>query len=418
MSQGRDGNVIGSAQTGGQPWGLGYVYKEQPETGALGILYNFEDPDGAGDEGGANLFSDGNYYGVLPYAGPYNAGSLFRITPSGVFTSLHAFTGGSDGAQPWSAPVEGSDGNLYGTSTGGGGLTTPTVYQYTAQGVFSVIYSFPTTSHAAAPVLEGSDGFLYITDQYGGAYNCGQILKMTKAGVVTLTHNFNCQGTGASPNGQLIEARDGSIYGVTSGGGAYNNGILYRLNPSTFAEKVLHNFGSTPYDGYNPGDGVIQGSDGNFYGTTVWGGAYTCGTIYQLSESGDYSHLYSFAVATFGCPFPIATPFQNTDGRFFGGTQYGGDYGYGTLYTFDMGLDPFVSFVQSQGPIGSRTQILGQGLTGATSVTFNGVPATSFAVVEDTFMTAVVPAGATSGPVVVTTPTGALTSNKNFRISE
>ena len=108
---------------------------------------------------------------------------------------------------------------------------------------------------------------------------------------------------------------------------------------------------------------------------------------------------------------------QDTNGRFYGTAPYGGAYGFGAIYSLDMGLPPFVTFVQAVGKIGRSAQILGQKLKGTTSVTFNGVPATSFKVVSDTYVTAVVPTGATTGPVVVTTPTGALTSNVNFRIS-
>jgi hypothetical protein len=108
---------------------------------------------------------------------------------------------------------------------------------------------------------------------------------------------------------------------------------------------------------------------------------------------------------------------QHTSGLLYGPSWMGGTHGDGFLYSVDMGLGPFVTFVHAQGKVGSVAQILGQGLTGASSVTFNGVPTASFAVVSDTYMTAVVPTGATTGPVVVTTPGGTLTSNVNFRVS-
>ncbi len=107
---------------------------------------------------------------------------------------------------------------------------------------------------------------------------------------------------------------------------------------------------------------------------------------------------------------------QATNGLFYGTTYLGGHSGNGTVYSLNMGLGPFVTFVRPNGAVGSTAQILGQGLTGATGVTFNGVAATSFKVSADTFMTAVVPSGAGTGPVAVTTPGGTLTSNVSFRI--
>jgi hypothetical protein len=127
-----------------------------------------------------------------------------------------------------------------------------------------------------------------------------------------------------------------------------------------------------------------------------------------------YKSLYAFS-SKFG-RFPSAGLLQHTNGKFYGLCFNGGAYGEGTLYSLNMGLSPFIALVRYTGRIGQPVQILGQGLTGSTAVNINGVAATSFKVVSDTYMTAVVPTGATTGPVVVTTPKGTLTSNHNFRI--
>jgi len=108
---------------------------------------------------------------------------------------------------------------------------------------------------------------------------------------------------------------------------------------------------------------------------------------------------------------------QHTNGRFYGLANVGGTDDNRTMYTLDMGLVPFVAFVRATGRVGQLAEILGQGLTGTTSVTFNGVAA-NFTVRSDTFMTAVVPAGATTGPILVTTPSGTLTSNVSFRVGQ
>jgi len=107
---------------------------------------------------------------------------------------------------------------------------------------------------------------------------------------------------------------------------------------------------------------------------------------------------------------------QHTNGKFYGATVGGGAFFQGTVFSFDVGLGPFIAFVLPYGRVGSGVQILGQGLTGTTAVTFNGVPATTFNVASDTFMGAIVPPGATTGPIQVTTPNGVLTSNVNLQI--
>jgi uncharacterized repeat protein (TIGR03803 family) len=135
-----------------------------------------------------------------------------------------------------------------------------------------------------------------------------------------------------------------------------------------------------------------------------------------MTTSGAYTLIYNFQTAV--GQVPAAAPLQDTNGLLYGTTSSGGTYGFGGVYRLNLGLNPFITFVQPIGKAGHSAQILGQKLTGATAVTFNGVPVTSFAVLRDTFMTAVVPAGATTGPVVVTTPAGTLTSNVNFRIQQ
>ena len=166
--------------------------------------------------------------------------------------------------------------------------------------------------------------------------------------------------------------------------------------------------------GPSPVAGLIEATDGNLYGTTLNGGSAGSGTLFRISFSGAYEMLYSFNGAT-GIA-PGGTLMQDTNGMLYGTAGGGGVHRHGTVYQVNLGLGPFITFVQPTGAVGQTAQILGQGLTGTTSVTFNGIPATSFTVVGPTFLLAVIPTGATTGPVVVTTPTATLTSNHNFQI--
>jgi uncharacterized repeat protein (TIGR03803 family) len=369
---------------------------------------------------GLTLATDGNFYATTGGGGTYGFGVLFRFTSSGALTILHHFTGGADGAFPYGPPIQATDGNLYGVTFGSnGGAPYATVYRFTSSGVFSTVYTFPLAQDApVGPPLQAMNGNLYVPSVRGGAeQGCGAIFELTTAGTLVDTVNFDCSTLGTAPVAPLLQLSDGTIYGMTEIGGSHNEGTIYTLG-STGVVTVVYDFGSTQTDGYSPQAGFTLGTDGNLYGATTEGGAFFAGSLIQLTPGGSYSQLYSFPTAKrgVGSEVPEAAPVQATTGLFYGVTETGGSSAEGSLYTLDMGLGPFIALVRAQGHVGATAQILGQSLTGTASVTFNGVPATSFKVVTDTYMTAVVPSGATTGKVVVTTPGGALTSNVNYRI--
>ncbi len=169
-------------------------------------------------------------------------------------------------------------------------------------------------------------------------------------------------------------------------------------------------------NGYEPYAGLLQATDGNLYGTTVDG--LGVGTIFNVGLGGSSLTILSAFNGGLDGMFPFGGVLQATNGTFYGTTGGDGSTSNGTVYSLGMGLGPFITFVLPSGKVGHASEILGQGLTGTTSVTFNGVQATSFKVISDTYVTAVVPSGATTGAVVVTTPTGGLTSNVTFRIAK
>jgi uncharacterized repeat protein (TIGR03803 family) len=337
---------------------------------------------------------------------------LFKIAPNGSYTTLHEFSGGSDGANPAPAPIQASDGNVYGVTYGLNGAST--IYKYDTSGNFSTIFSFDqTTGQYASGVTEGSDGNLYGSAELGGTSNCGTLFKITKPGVLLWSYSFSCGIEGWAPLSPLLQASDGNFYGTTYEGGRAC-GAVFKLNQQAKVSS-LYDFKNIP-DGCSPVGGLTEGTDGNLYGTTSYGGKGTNsggGTLFQLTTLGVHTILYDFGNTG---NRPLAAPMQDTNGMFYGTTDLGGRSGFGTVYSLNMGLGPFVTFVRPSATTGHGAQILGQGLTGATGVTFNGIAATSFTVANDTYMTAVVPTGATTGKVVVTTPGGPLTSNVNFRI--
>jgi uncharacterized repeat protein (TIGR03803 family) len=225
------------------------------------------------------------------------------------------------------------------------------------------------------------------------------------------------------PIAKLVQATDGNFYGTTTEGGATCAipgacGTVFKITPAgtlttlyTFCSKT-----NCP-DGYRPYAGLVQATDGNFYGATNAGGPKNLGTVFKITPGGTLTTLHSFD-GTDGA-YPAAGLLQATDGNFYGATIEGGaycpSYGCGTVFSLSVGLCPFVSFVRGTAKVGKIVEILGQGFTGTTSVSFNGTPA-AFKVKSDTFVKATVPAGSTTGAVTVTTPGGTLTSDVPFRV--
>ncbi len=275
---------------------------------------------------------------------------------------------------------------------------------------YTVVASLIQGSAPAGPLVQGLDGQLYGTTNSGGNYacnngiGCGTIFKLTTAGVITNLFTFCSQGScadGALPVGAMVLATDGNLYGTAAFGGLHNLGVIFKITPSGLYSAV-HSFSGS--DGSYPATTLIQ-IDGALYSTMVHFG----GNIFELSKDNVITSLFDSS-----CD-PVAGLFQGTDGKLYGTTAIGGLNNTGTVFSIDLSLTPFVTTLPTSRKIGTNIAILGTNLTGASSVTFNGTPAT-FRVVSATQITATIPSGATTGSVVVVTPSATLTSNLPFRV--
>lgn len=245
------------------------------------------------------------------------------------------------------------------------------------------------------------------------------MFRITPSGTLTTIHSFSGYPIdGAYPSASLIQATDLNLYGNTEygGNGGGDGGTAFKISLAG-SYSVVYNFCSRTsagkcLDGFSPSAGFVQATNGDLYGTAS-GGTYENGVVYQLTTKGKLVIEHNFDTADGLNPY--GGLLQGTDGSFYGSTQNGGPNGYGTLFNLSLGLAPFVETESAAGKVGAPVTILGTNLTGATSVTFNGVEA-SFTVVSSSEITATIPTSATSGFVVVTTPTVTLTSNKKFRI--
>jgi uncharacterized repeat protein (TIGR03803 family) len=226
----------------------------------------------------------------------------------------------------------------------------------------------------------------------------------------------NCRDGGDLVAG-LALGSDGNLYGTTYGGGVFSNGTVFKIT-RTGALTTLHNFNTT--NGEGPHAVLVQGTDGKLYGTTAFGGdhsrpcqPYGCGTAFAITRSGKLITLHSFLPMDGDHPWGGIV--QATDGNFYGTGSSGGAFQAGTVFKVSVGLSPFVKTLPTIGKVGTKVRILGNNLTGAISVTFHGTPA-NFAVVSGTQITTSIPTGATSGTVEVTTSNGILKSNAVFHV--
>ena len=331
LVQGSDGHFYGATPGGGTN-NRGTVFKIGTN-GPLTGLYSFTGGnDGASPEAGLVQGSDGNLYGTTVAGGTNGYGTVFKISTNGALTSLYSFTGGDDGAQPLGALVQGSDGNFYGTTAGGGTNGEGTVFKISTNGVLSTLYSFTGGNDGGLPeasLARGSDGNFYGTTVNGGTNSHGTVFKISTNGALTSLYSFTGGNDGAQPLAGVVQGSDGNFYGTTETGGTNGNGTVFKISTNGTLTSLYSFIGN--HDGAVPQAGLVQGSDGNFYGTTSSGGTGGAGTVFKISTNGVLTNLHSFIPGTNGSQ-PLAGLIQGSDGNFYGTTASGGSNGVGTVF--------------------------------------------------------------------------------------
>jgi len=448
LVQGANGYLYGTTFQGGTNF-YGTVFKISTSGTTYTILDNFDSGSlpCCGDWGSIALATNGDFYGTV-YEN--TSAGIYKLTPSGTLTAM---LGSNDGlctptnecaVAPNTTMVQASNGDLYGLTDEGGAYLPPygggTIFKLTLGGGFTVLHSFCETQNSEGDCLDGhapfmalvqgTNGILYGATHNNGAYDGGTIFKITTAGNFTTLYSFcavsGCPD-GAAPTAALVQGADGNFYGVTGdyGTGTFGGGgTFFTITPSG-ALTTLYSFCNLAdcADGAYP-RALILATDGNFYGLTGYGGANNLGTVFQMTPSGSLTTVHSFdgtdgaMTADFAAGSSLI---QDTNGTFYGETIEGGacqtgSTCAGTVFSLSMGLGPFVKTLPTSGAVGSTVKILGNNLTGATSVTFNGTAAT-FTVVSSTEITTTVPSSATTGTVkVITAAHHTLSSNVAFQV--
>ena len=335
LLQAADGNFYGTTNSGGAN-GDGTVFEVTP-AGVESVLHTFAGSDGKNPQGTLVEDASGNFFGATTNGGSLGYGTVFKITASHTETVLHSFVKGSDGGYPICTLAADGSGNYYGT-TWGGGLTHGTVFKITSSGSEQVLHSFADNSsdggYPTAGLVRGSDGNYYGTTNQGGSAAMGTIFEITPSGTETLLYAFAGGNDGGKPSSALIEGSDGNFYGTTTSAGAVAPpyGTVFKVTPAG-TETVLHSFaGQSAGDGSDPSGSLLLGSDGNFYGTTQAGGSDNDGTVFKMTPAGVETVVYSFTGGSSDGAGPAAALIQGSDGNLYGTTTGGGPSGYGTVF--------------------------------------------------------------------------------------
>jgi uncharacterized repeat protein (TIGR03803 family) len=341
-------------------------------------LHSFDSTDGAFILAGLIQATDGNLYGTAYEGGancaPYGCGTVFKITPSGTLTTLHSFCSQSnctDGEYPEAGLIQAINGNFYGTTYQGGANCAPygcgTIFKITPGGTLTTVYSFCAQSgcsdgyYPEAGLIQASNGDFYGTTTFGGAGNVGTAFKITPSGTLMTLHGFCSQSNctdGEYPEAGLIQASNGNFYGTTYAGGANGRGTVFKITPSGILTTLYSFCPQTGCpDGNSPQAGLIQATNGNLYGTTFAGGAHDLGTVFKITLSENLTTLHSFCSVGYpDCADGDLPRFgalvQATNGALYGTTPEGGtNVSYGTIFKITPGgtLTTLYSFCPQSG---------------------------------------------------------------------
>lgn len=356
-----EGDFFGTQQYGGTN-GFGAVFEFTPATSEFSILYSFMDSDdGAYPGAGLTLGSDGNFYGTTYGDGVTNFGSVFSITPDGIFDPLYNFSASQcPNGGPAGTLLEGSPGLFYGTTYSGGPGNQGVIFTIDDMGNFNVVHNF-TGADGAGPagglVIAGDGNFYGMTD-WGGTNSLGTIYRLTSQQQFQSLYSFDGATNGQNPMDDLTVGLDGKLYGRATGGGAEGQGTLFSFTTNGVFQ-LLHTF-SGP-DGSSPYSAMAAGNDGNLYGATQYGGTNANdGVIYETTPGGQFSVVAYFNGDDGNSA--VGPIIRDNDGNFYG-TTFNGGYGAGVIYELTFSQTPR-PVIQTANRAGGQLDLACMGVAG------------------------------------------------------
>jgi uncharacterized repeat protein (TIGR03803 family) len=348
LVQASDGNLYGTTPFGGVDQ-FGSVYRIAPNGDLTDLhFFTYDEYGSSNPWAGLVQASDGNLYGTTskPFFPDGDPGKVFRITTDGITTTLYSFSGGSDGANPSGSLIQASDGALYGTTQNGADHDQGTIFRIGLDGSFTTLQAFSGASDGANPVaglIQADDSYLYGTASAGGDQGQGTVFRISTNAFFTTLYSFSGGTDGAKPVSSLAQASDGHLYGTTFLGGSHGFGSIFRLSKGGILSTLYSFNGSS--DGAYPSIGLIQARDGNLYGG-AGGGTTGTGTLFQITTNGAFAVLYTFSGWDGDSPCGLT---QVQDGSLWGTTAFGGAGDLGTIFRLLL-APPLIAVASSQVP--------------------------------------------------------------------
>lgn len=359
VMEGSDGVLYGTTPNGGN-YGDGTLFRLNKDGGGYLILHHFgnQRDDRGYPQGGLIEGSDGALYGTTSFM-------VFKMDrDGGAFTMLHRFDTGPGTLQGFKGVVEGSGGTLYGTAFYGGPNFIGAVFKLNRDGTgYSALHNFGSDDDGRGPVgglIRASDGAFYGATVSGGSYSFGTLFGLSQDGsLYRILHHFSFNSQDSqNPQAGLLEAIDGSLYG-TAVGWSNNIGVVFKVNKNGADYSILHRFDDIEGDGRSPNGALVQDSNGVLYGTTSTGGTNYAGTVFRLDRDGQaYAVLHHFSFGGVEAAWPQPGLIRGSDGALYGTTEYGGDFGMGTIFKLSVPATLTVNNLHDSGAGSLRQAIL------------------------------------------------------------
>jgi uncharacterized repeat protein (TIGR03803 family) len=337
-----NGDLLGTTDNGGRNSnGILFVITEQPNY-LRGIDPANPPASPPRQMNGLVAGTDGFLYGTSQAGGSSNLGAIFRIAADGYgLTNLYSFGGGTDGRSPRTGLVSGRDGFLYGTAYLGGSFNRGTIFRIGENGSdYSILRhlgaTMPDGQSLLAPLVVGPDQALYGAATGGGSANRGIVFCLKRdGGDYSILRHFLGGNDGASPQGPLLAASDGFLYGTTTGGGE-GFGTIFRLRPDGADYQVIYRMRTAVAHGQQPRGPLIEKPRGVLWGCTLMGGTNNAGVLFRARMDGtDYRLLHLFGSGTNDGRGPYGGLTIDAKGWAIGTTMSGGSLNSGTYFRFN-----------------------------------------------------------------------------------